>query len=279
MKAYRFSELGEYSAYWSSNYGSSIPLGFSHLDYLTGGGISKGEFMLVLAQASTGKTTWMLNSICQTSGRRAVFFSIDMSVIPIYEKLAAMTNGLALADVTSPVPAELHAVSNKLLPNLIVIDRLAITTGEIGDVIKSYSADIAYIDFLGLVDTVNKYSYSQSSQVDTICRELRAVGQETDCAMVVAHQVSRSGAESLDAPLHLRSGYYGGEIHADYVVGLYRPHILEGPAEDTIMNIQLLKSRGKLGVDVSGKSYLWVGAYGRILENTDEQRNQQNVSL
>ncbi len=262
MEIYNIDSLNTSVTEWANSFGYRIPLGFSSVDRRIGGGLHKGELMLVIAYPSGGKTTWVLNSLFANSNYRAVFFSIDMMRVPVYEKLVAIANGVQLLEVDAPIDMEMFNKTKERLPNLHIIDQVAINTEDIAETIQALNADIAYIDFLQLVDPLNVRQHNLT--IDAICRELRGIGQELNCAMVALHQPSRTSGKPTMA-LTMQSGQFGGEQQADYVVGLYRPY-LGHDTLDTCMVIQLLKSRGKGGVDIIGTPYKWYGSYGRIEE-------------
>lgn len=266
MTWYRsLSEIVKETREWSISDHPRIPIGYPILDSLTGGGAAAGEVILFQARSSVGKTTLAQNVIENNAGRVIVFFSLEMHARYIALRSSAIHNGLGTQQIEDMLRAGETWPLARLVetqPNLVVIDKPAMSLKEMGQAMHEVTAklgqpvDLVVMDYMELIGGTP--GFSDLGKVDTIARKVKDFTREHDTVTLLLHQVGRDAGGSGDQPLGLAAGRYGGETQADYVLGAYRPCLRPGISEDQYMKerdqffLQFLKSRGGGQIHPSG---------------------------
>ncbi len=215
-----------------------IPTGYHRLDALLSG-LQNGEFVIIGARPSIGKTAFalnLINNICFGNKIAAGFFSLEMSDIDIIGRLISMRTGINSSRIRSNnlYPDDFTKISQKILKNLddplFISDVPSMSLFDIRIqarrlVIKE-GVKIIFIDYLGLIDytrrdDVRGLTIPRFEKVTEISRSLKALARELYIPIVALSQVNRDSEGREPTLANIRDS---GSIEqdADVVMFLHR---------------------------------------------------------
>ncbi len=210
-----------------------IPSGFGVLDkYLTG--LNKSDFILIGARPAMGKTSFALNlaqNITMHSGKKCIFFSLEMTKEQLAERLLSSQAGvesqkLRTGELTKDEWVRLgNAAGQFEKTELYLDDTSAITVPEIKSrVRKERNVDCIIIDYLGLISSATRKE-NRVQEVSEITRQLKMMAKDLNIPVICCAQLSRAteghGKNHKPQLADLRES---GSIEqdADIVMFLYR---------------------------------------------------------
>lgn len=258
---------------WASSETFRIPLGWSFFDNATGGGCGLGEVVMMLAYSGVGKTWWACNVAVNNPNVPCVFFSLEMQARALAQRMAAVAYGIPTWDTENQVRTQGFSDGLERLvvdyPRLAIEDQPALSLSAMGDTINQVTDDwgeppkLVVIDYLELVKAGPALSSLEA--VDRVSRALKDFAREFDVALIVLHQTNNNeaarisndwgtrGGSRVDAghqPLTRKAARFGGDVAADYTIGVYKPSLDPNMAEtvrafrEHELRMQLLKNRG-----------------------------------
>lgn len=214
--------------------------GFSRLDAMTSG-FQKGDFIIVAARPSMGKTAFVLNiakNMSLSSDKRTVaFFSLEMSREQLVERLLCSTalvdsQKLRTGRITSQQEwSNLAKASSVLMDaNLYIDDTPGISVSEIRSKCRRLKAekglDIVMIDYLQLMSGKQRRGNQDNRQqeISDISRSLKSLARELKVPVIALSQLSRSVESRQDHRPMLSDLRESGSLEqdADMVCFLYR---------------------------------------------------------
>lgn len=229
---------------------SGITTGLGRLDELTGG-LQQGEFIVIGARPSVGKTAFAL-TIARNAAAEQIpvgFFSLEQSQSPL--RLLAGEARVNIQSLRSGLlkQSDFHYITdgaNKLYNMPIYFDHGSFKLVDIRSnarrMVRKWGVQLIFVDYLTLI----RYGRPQMStfeRVGEISHELKSLAQELNVALVVLSQLRR---ESEDRRPHLADLRWSGEIEqdADVVILLHRKR----DEEQGMTTVEIAKQRnGPIG--------------------------------
>ena len=145
--------------------------GMTKVDEILDGELRKGALYLIASCPGYGKTTLasqMAGNIAK-SGKRVCFISLELVKEQIEELMAKQGNGEV---------------------SLFIDDSSALTTQEIKEQIIAQNADVAIIDYLGLISIEGEFKY-RIQETTEITRQLKVIAKELQIPIVCLSLLSR----------------------------------------------------------------------------------------
>lgn len=187
---------------------------------------------MIFGQSFSGKSIIAQNIIARNAALPSIFFSLEMPASQALTRLYAMTAGANATDVQLAIekgepPAEIWELAEQY-PQHKIIDKPALTLGDMSHEVEVFEEEhktrpeFIVVDYLELIGG-SKSQGEGFLGVDMIATSLKDWAKTEQMRVFVVHQANRIGAE-WDPPT-LRSARYGGITEADYVVGVWRPHL------------------------------------------------------
>lgn len=220
--------------------------GFPMVDFLTYGGFGAGNLVILAARPSVGKTATMLQMArAAAGGGKAVnIFSLEMTNTELAQRLLLSTGQVQSLELARGQVEwssfETAIGSIERLP--MYLNDSAYSLDEIVSHItlnRQYGkCDIAFIDYLGLINTTgNKPQYQMLGE---ITHRLKATAKKLGIPVVLLCQLNRA-IESANRPPALHDLRDSGDIEqdADIVLMLERP----ANSSDNRINMYLRKNR------------------------------------
>jgi len=196
-------------------------------------GMRGGEFMVLAARPSIGKTTLALNfatNLCRV-GAKCLFISMEMSVEQIVQRLLSRISGIHGHHFRSNTFTEEERVrlfdSAQVMSDwdMQILEDFGTTPGRLASMARRASSamgglDFIIIDYLQLMSDPETAKHGRVQEVSAISRQLKSVARELGVAVIALSQLSRAGAEGVPGLHHLRES---GSIEqdADQVAFLY----------------------------------------------------------
>lgn len=269
---------------WASSDIPRVPTGYSFFDSRTSGGIAPGEVAIMLARTSVGKTWYAINVIANNPEVPTLFFSLEMHGRYILQRLASTWGGVSTDHIEATLKrrgsAQVVSRATAEFPLLQVTDTPGIGFGDMSDDIAAYSEEVGFKPVLVVIDyieLIRSFGMSQQENVDRVTWQLKDFAREEDVAVLALHQVKRGESKKGHQnqghmPLTMTDARFGGEMAADYVLGMYRPSM--NPALDAVtaaemeqdLRLQFLKTRSGGGTMPFGVQHHWDPRTGRISE-------------
>ena len=240
-----------------------IPTGIDKLDYYTYGGFGKGKLVILAARPSVGKTTLALQMAMSASfhDKYSVVFSLEMDKLELGQKVLLTSGYLKPVEFyTNEMEWDKFesAVSKTTNDHLMINDdsfTLAEITSKISTLVRQGRCDIAYIDYLGLIE-MPFGRQSKNEQVGYITRKLKQLAKQLKIPIVLLCQLNRESAREDRSPQIYDLRDSGSiEQDADVVLMLEKARTME---EGNIIDMWIRKNRGgckDISIRLKGDEY------------------------
>lgn len=248
-----------------------VSSGFADIDRITSG-LQKGDFIIVAARPSMGKTTLAIN-IGQKAAKtnKVAVFSLEMSKEQLVQKmLSAETNidyqNIRMGKLTSNEWESIAKGSSRIASRQMHIDDTAgITTDQFKAKCKKLKnqtgLDVAIIDYLQLMECK---AQSREQEISKTSRNLKKIAKELGITIIALSQLSRAPEQRADHRPILSDLRESGSIEqdADTVMFLYRDEYYDNETEDkNIAECIFAKNRnGRVGT----VKLAWLGQYQKF---------------
>lgn len=246
--------------------------GYKELDECLSG-LQKGDFVVVAARPSMGKTAFALN-IGQYSAKESnvAIFSLEMPKVQLTQRFLS---SMALVELQKIKTGKLNdtefgkiaLASNELSNRNIFIDdestSLADIKAKCRTLKRKSGLDIVIIDYLQLIEVAEK-SYSREQEIAKISRELKKLAKNLEITIIALSQLSRAPEQRADHRPMLSDLRESGSIEqdADVIMFLYRDEYYNKETEDrNIAEVIVGKNRNG---EVKTIKLGWVGQYQRF---------------
>lgn len=183
-----------------------VPTGFYTLDYITYGGFNVGNLVILAARPSVGKTAIMLQmaKVAASAGKSVNLFNLEMTNTELAQRFLFSTGLLTPLQVAKGevIWQDFEAASGEFTGKPIYLNDSASTDDEIISRITLNSqagkCDIAFIDYLGLIQTSSKASLYQA--IADVTKRLKQTAKACKIPIVLLCQLNRASASEKRAP-------------------------------------------------------------------------------
>jgi replicative DNA helicase len=226
---------------------TGIPSGYRKLDTMTSG-FQKGDFIVLAARPSMGKTALALSIAASAAAHGTVgFFSLEMTAEQLSLRLLSSESGISHhnirnADMTSDEWIEITGVAARLYEMKLFIDDTAMLS--LIDLRKKarrlkieHNLQFLVIDYLQLIYSTKKHE-NRNQEVSEISRSLKALAKELDIPIIALSQLSRAVEGRMDKRPMLSDLRESGAIEqdADLIMFLYRDIVYNPDAENPALS-------------------------------------------
>ncbi|MEW8956960.1 replicative DNA helicase [Clostridium sp.] len=250
--------------------------GFTNIDKHISG-LCKGDFIVIAARPSMGKTAFALNLALNVISKKnkVAIFSLEMAKEQLMHRILACEsrielNKIRLGKLNEDEWVKVCESSSYLSTrSLSIDDKAGITVSEIKAkckrMKKSRGLDVVLIDYLQLIESNDSESIREQ-QIAKISRELKKMAKELEITVIALSQLSRAPEQRNDKRPILADLRESGTIEqdADIVMFLYRDEYYYPESEEKqIADIILGKNRN--GETVTCK-LAWLGQYQKFAQ-------------
>ena len=211
------------------------------------GGISKGDYMLIIGRLGTGKSTvaqWISKDIWEKGGS-ILFVSAEMLSLDVFSRIDAMVGKfnpleLRMGKTKAMVDklTKIHDAVKEEKGEIIIPRTRLISPQQIASFAKNLNVDLIIVDGAYLLQpSTDKYS-SKWEKVANVSNELKQVALELNLPLIATAQIKRGadGAKGYTPEDIALSDALGQD--ADFVVAVYPNSTIKERAE-----LQLIKNR------------------------------------
>ncbi|MBP7344240.1 MAG: replicative DNA helicase [Clostridia bacterium] len=238
-----------------------IETGFTDLDKLILG-FQPGDFILIAARPSVGKSTLAMNmaqNMAIRKGKNVLFLSLEMSNEQLTDRIIASearvsNSKLQRGEADQNEWAKVTATAGVIHESKIFLDDTSsITVADIRSKCRRFKSaenlDIIFIDYLQLIGSAVKKENRQQ-EVTEISRQLKILAKDMKIPVVALSQLSRASEQRSDHVPQLSDLRESGAIEqdADIVMFLYRPSQFDKAASTHLVDLVVAKNRnGSIG--------------------------------
>jgi replicative DNA helicase len=245
-----------------------IKFGWPKLDEITNG-FGQGELVIVAARPSVGKTAFALNMVNRAykQNHRMIFFSLEMPMLSIGQRLLAMGSGVNSKKLFSGTAsdAELDRIAN-YARKAFCQDRFYVADNSKTDIniIRAQTAqaaakmggiDIVFVDYIGLIKTSGKQQ-NREREIAELSMSLKQLAREHNAVVVALSQLNRKMADRKDNQPLMSDLRDSGSLEqdADQVMLIHRPHQHSTNPDDDQNKTEVLVVKNRNG-EVGGVNF------------------------
>jgi replicative DNA helicase len=216
---------------YAENPQKRVRTGLGPIDILIGGPAC-GEVCTFIGRSYSGKSIIAQNILWHNRDLPMIFFSLEMPALLAVQRLYSIWADHSNREVIDAVERGIVPMQMEDMPaafhNHLIIDRSGLTTGDIFEYIQNYTTHYGekpaavVIDYLEIVGGA-KTSGEGWTATEKVAQQVKELAKEADVPIFLLHQANK--AEFPWLPPTLDSARGGGATEADFVIGLYRPHL------------------------------------------------------
>lgn len=225
-----------------------VNFGWPTIDKATRG-LVPGDVCLIFARTNVGKSALaqsMQLSIWERQKIKSIFFSLEMPVTSVYERMASMVSGWEEDAIEKVFLAgdegRLLEQMERYEEGVFFVEKGKLMLKDIARITKTVDdIGVVFVDYMGLVKALGRTSYERISDIAV---NLKAMAKEMNVAMVCVCQLSRKAGDG-SVPVTLDMVRDSGQIEeaADIVLGMHRDE------KQGCVRLSVLKARrGRKGV-------------------------------
>jgi replicative DNA helicase len=182
-----------------------ITTGFDLLDTKTGG-LRKGEFWVIGAKTSVGKSVMMLqiaqNALKQS--KKVAIFTLEMSAEEVIGRMISCGNSINIGEITQPrhlakgtIERIKRAAHDIMEMPLMICDSADLTmeaiAGHCQRIQETQGLDLIVIDYLQLISVGKTRGQSREQEVAGISRQCKQLAKRLKCPVLTATQLNEAG--------------------------------------------------------------------------------------
>lgn len=253
----------------------TIPTGISDLDIALNGGTARGELSVILAPASRGKTTMIINlgTAALLSGHRVYHFHAEQPSSIIRARYAACILGVNMRDLKSK--PKLHAYKLNKFKEEVNDLYILKTSGVPVDHLRSFiyrqgHPDVVILDYADKLVASQKYS-ERRHEIESIYDELIRIADEFNCSVITASQTNEAAYRK--AKITMESGAEARVVKASIADTVISLNQTDAERNTNTMRLYLAKVRNEEGnqeieckVLFNQMRIMSIGQYKKVME-------------
>lgn len=230
-------------AHETGNVQLGLPTGFVDLDRMLGGGVRRGNLVIVGGRPSMGKTSLALQIAYHHALKVAAekrksqvgFFSLEMSEDELALRLLSLVSEIASDDILRGCNGDIDQMGhvNRMANSIRALPLAIDPTGGISvakiaararQMKRQGGLDALVVDYLQLVTGSSKRDGNRVQEVTEITTGLKAIAKDLDIPIIALSQLSRKVEDRADKRPQLADLRESGSIEqdADVVLFVYR---------------------------------------------------------
>lgn len=239
-----------------------VPTGFTDFDLMTSG-LQPGNYIIIAARPSMGKTTLVLNmaqNLAVEQNQPVAIFSLEMPASDIALRMISAESRIDFGKLRTGNfgedrwPALTESISHLAEAPILINDNGSLTVPALraeGRRLKSQYENLALIivDYLQLLKGTGRYN-AREQEISEISRSLKWLARELNVPIIACSQLSREVERRPNKQPQLSDLRESGAIEqdADLVAFLYREdYYLEDEQVDDRVEAQLLIKKQRNG--------------------------------
>jgi len=191
--------------------------------------LNRGHLLVVGARPGVGKTTFALNVAVENAlrGKRVLFFSMEMPIIQIAERVLAIGTGIKLENIqmgrlTEEEKKKVREFVKLIKENLIIVEGDK-SVAEIRFLTKREKPDMVVVDYIQRMK--GEKGQTEYERISKAVSGLKSIALEENVFVVALAQINRESSKRADKKPTLSDLKGSGKIEedADTVLLLHSP--------------------------------------------------------
>ncbi len=236
----------------------TIHTGYTDIDKIIGG-FQPGEWVILAARPSVGKTAFMLNIHRNLAHERipTAMFSLEMSAELITMRLLAMESAIPLRNLKEAVITRnqlynlTRAVENIMDMPIYIDDTGNMDIFELKSkarvAVKEFGVKMISIDYLQLLSlgALTGKKMSRAEELAKISRNIKSLAKELGITVIGLSQVTREVEKRTEKKPLLSDLRESGALEqdADIVIFLFRPAQYDKSEDENLVIVEVAKNR------------------------------------
>jgi replicative DNA helicase len=260
----------------------SVTTGFPSVDEILGNGMVKEGLYIVAARPGVGKTSFGLTAADLASKKhRVLFVSLEMSEVQIMARRYANISGCGITRLLYGTLQEgdgdkLAKTTEMLWKRQMTLsNKIGVTVADIEVMCRSCGAELAVIDYLGLIQGEGQSIYERVTKVSG---DLKRMARSLKIPVLCLAQLNRTSESRADKRPSMSDLRDSGAIEqdADAILLLHRPGLYwetqPTGGKEQPFEIQIAKNRhGPTGMVTLG----WYALNGRFQDEKGQMNSWQ----
>lgn len=241
-----------------------IPLGWSSVDDMIGGGVGRQELILITANSGGGKSVVMLNIGFNLlkQGLNGVYITLEMRDRVVAKRLDSMISRISGKNIFMnklKVGQEVELFKGQAAGRLFIkrmregsttADNISSYLREL-EAVHGFRPDFVIVDYIDLMASIQKHDGSNMFTKDKfVTEEVRAIGFDFDCLMISASQLGRGAITATREDKAIGQDHIQGGISkintSDLVIAVVKDEAMEAAGE---YRFEFLKARNSNAVN------------------------------
>jgi len=191
-------------------------------------GLVPGDVCYLFARTNVGKSALaqsMQLSIWERQNVKSIFFSLEMPVTSVYERMASMVSGWeeeAIEEMFLAKDEDRHLGDlENYEDGVLFVEKSRLTLKDISRITSSTeNVGAIFVDYMGLVKSPGRSPYERVSELAT---ELKATAKDLGIPIICICQLSREGGDGT-IPVTITMVRDSGQIEesADVILGMHK---------------------------------------------------------
>lgn len=219
-------------------------------------GPAPGEVCMIVGRSYSGKSIVGQNIIWHNRELPSIFFSMEMPYLQALIRLYCITNNCSAQATQAKIEGG-NAPNDfwnllELYPKHVIVDRPALTLSDMSAALHDYEVSYGYRPEFVVVDYLELLGGAKASGEGYLATEMQATmlkdwAKAEEMRVYVLHQANKQEPRWL--PPTDSSARNGGYTEADFVIGMWRPHLnpklqpIESMAISDVVMFNVLKNR------------------------------------
>lgn len=241
-----------------------IPSTYRDLDFMLGGGFSKGDLVLLGGRPGMGKSALMVEILRRSTTRYrypAVVFSLEMSALQLYERMMATGSGIPITtlrtgSLSRDQEGDFSTTIGRLAELNILTSEISVLSlptlrSRVRRVASKQDLSLVAVDHIQLLSGPGDHQ-NRVAEMGVISRGLKSLAREQNVVVLAVAQLSRASEQRADKVPMLSDLRESGSLEqdADVVLLLHREDYYKPDSERAgLADLQVAKNRnGQTGV-------------------------------
>lgn len=219
-------------------------------------GPAPGEVCMIVGRSYAGKSIVGQNIIWHNKHLPSIFFSMEMPYLQALIRLYAITKNVSAGYVQHNIeagqpPADMWELVTDY-PLHVIVDQSSMDLGSMSESLSEYESNFGQRPAFVVVDYLELLGGAKASGEGYLATEMQATAlkdwaKDEAMRVFVLHQANKQEPRWL--PPTDSSARNGGYTEADFVVGMWRPHLnpklssIDSLAMSDIVSFNVLKNR------------------------------------
>lgn len=216
---------------YTDNPQKRVRTGLGPIDLLIGGPAA-GEVCTFLGRSYSGKSIVAQNIMWRNADKPIIFFSLEMHYLLALQRLYSIWANHPHREVLDSIERGIIPLEFDDLPAAfeghLIVDRSGLSAGDMWQYIKEYEQQYEHKPAAVIVDYLEMIGGAKTSGegwvgTEKCAQEMKELAKDAEVPVFLIHQANKM--QPPWEPPDMDSARGGGFTEADFLIGMWRPHL------------------------------------------------------